>query len=60
MCKIILFRNNSWPKPNYKSVYCSLKNMSLGETAARGDAKSQNFNRKVDISNKGKHLEKKK
>ena len=34
--------------------------MSLGGTAARGDAKSQNFNRKVDISNKDKHLEKKK
>ena len=34
--------------------------MSLGGTAACGDAKSQNFNRKVDISNKDKHLEKKK
>ena len=54
---INLFQNNSCPKPNYKIVYCSLKNTSLDGIGACRDAKYQNFD---SFLKKGKYHEKEK
>ena len=54
---INLFQNNSCRKPNYKIVYCSLKNTSLDGIGACGDTKYQNFD---SFLKKGKYHEKEK